>query len=52
MAELRFIRSPAEIEIVKVTEVVEATVMVLASEKWLFEAVLGLAGTAPAAAMI
>ena len=41
-------------ETVGVTGIVETTVMVLTSEKWLLEvvAVLGLAGAALAAAMI
>ena len=47
-------RSPAGIETVKVTEIVEVMMMILASEKWLLEAVtvLSLTGTALAAAMI
>ena len=40
------------IEIVKVTEVVEATVIILAFKKWLFEAILNLTGAALAAATI
>ena len=52
MAELRFMRSLAETETVGVTGVVKATVMVLALKEWLFEAVLGLAGAALAAATV
>ena len=52
--ELRFIRSSAETETVKVTGIVETTVMILASEKWLLEVmiILSLIDTALAAAMI
>ena len=39
MAELRFMRSLMRTETVKVIEIVEATVMVLVSEEWLFEVV-------------
>ena len=52
MAELRFIKSLMETETVGVTEVVEVTVMVLTSEKWLFEMILGLTGAALAVVMI
>ena len=54
IAEFKSIKSSAEIEMVRVTEIVEITVMVLASEKWLLEMViiLSLADTALAAAMI
>ena len=54
IAELRFIKSLMETEIVEVTGVVETMMMVLASEKWLFEAVtvLGLTGAALAAATV
>ena len=54
IAELRFMRSPAETETVRVTEIVGATVMVLAPKEWLLEAVmiLGLAGAALAAATV
>ena len=52
MTELRSIKSSAETKTVKVTEVVETTVIILVSEKWLFKAVLGLAGAALAVAMI
>ena len=52
MAELRFMRLLMRTETVKVTEVVETTVMVLVFKKWLFEAVLDLAGAASAAATI
>ena len=52
MAELRSMRSPAETETAGVTEVIEATVMILASKEWLFEAVLSLAGAALAAATV
>ena len=45
-------RSPAGTETVRVTEVVEVTVMVLAPEEWLFKAVLGLAGAALATATV
>ena len=49
IAEFRFIESPVGTEMVGVTGVVGATVMVLAPKEWLFEAVLGLAGAALAA---
>ena len=54
IAELRFIKSSAETETVKVTEIVEATVMVLASEKWLLEVmtVLNLIDAVLAAATV
>ena len=52
IAELRSMRSPAGTEMAGVTEVVEATVMILAPKEWLFEAVLGLAGAALAAATV
>ena len=52
MAELRFMRSLMKTETAGVTGVVEATVMILAPKKWLFEAVLGLAGTALAVATV
>ena len=54
IAEFRFIRLLMKTETVKVTEIVEITMMILASEKWLFEMVmiLSLAGTVLAAAMI
>ena len=52
MAELKFIKSPAEIETMNMTEIVEATIMILAPEKWLFEAVLSLTGAALAIAII
>ena len=54
IAELRSMGSPARIETAGVAGIVEATVMVLAPEKWLLEvvAVLGLAGTALAAATV
>ena len=52
MTELRFMKSSAKTETVKVTGIVEATVIILISEKWLFKAVLSLTGTASAAAMI
>ena len=52
IAELRFIKSLVETKTVRVTEVVEATVMILAFKKWLFEAVLDLTDAAPAAAAI
>ena len=52
MAELRFMRSPAGIETAEMTGVIEATIMILAPKKWLFEVILILTGTALAAAMI
>ena len=54
IAELRFIRSSVGTETVKMTEIIEATVMVLALKKWLLKmmTVLSLADTALAAAMI
>ena len=42
MAELRFIESLIKTETVEVTGIIEVTVMVLASEKWLFEVILSL----------
>ena len=44
----------AKTEIVKMTEIVEVTVMILAFKKWLFEMmmILSLTGAALAAAMI
>ena len=54
IAELRFMKSSVKTETAEVTGVVEAMMMVLASEKWLFEmvAVLGLADVALAAATV
>ena len=52
MAELRFIRLSAGIETVKMTEIVEVTMMILVSKKWLFKAVLSLTDAASAAAII
>ena len=54
IAELRFMKSPAGTEMVGVTGIVEATVMVLALKEWLLEVVtvLDLAGAALAAAMV
>ena len=54
IAELRFMKSPAGTEMAEVTEIVEVTVMVLASEKWLLEvvAVLSLTDTALTAATV
>ena len=52
IAELRFMKSSAETETVKVIKIVEITVMILASEKWLFKVILSLTGAASAAAMI
>ena len=52
MAELRSMRSLAGTETAGVIGIVEVTVMILVSEEWLFEAVLGLAGAALAVAMI
>ena len=51
IAELRSMESPAGTETAGVTGIVGATVMVLAPEEWLLEAVavLGLAGAALAA---
>ena len=54
ITELRFIKSSVKTETVKVTEIVEAIMMVLASEKWLLEAVtvLSLIDAALAAATV
>ena len=52
MAELRFIGSLMRTKTAEVTGIFGTTMMILAPEKWLFEAVLGLAGTALAVAMI
>ena len=52
MAELRSIKSLAETETVGVTEIVEATMMILTFEKWLFEVILDLTDTASAAATV
>ena len=54
ITELRSIKSPAETEMMRVTEIVEAMMMVLASEKWLFEVVmiLDLTGAALAVATV
>ena len=54
IAELRFIKSLMRTEMTEITEIVEATVMVLAFKKWLLEAVavLGLTDTVLAAAII
>ena len=54
ITELRFIKSSAETETVKVIEIVKATVMILTFEKWLLETVtvLGLIDAALTAAMI
>ena len=54
IAELRFIKSSAETETAEMTEIIEATVMILTSEEWLLKAVtvLSLAGAALTAAMI
>ena len=54
IAELKFIELLIETKTVEVTEVIEATVMVLISEKWLFKTVtvLSLADTALAIVMI
>ena len=52
MAELRFMKSSAGTETVEMTGVVEATVIVLALKKWLFEAVLGLTDAALAVATV
>ena len=52
MAELSFMELLTETETVGMTEIVKATVMVLISEKWLFEVILNLTGAALAVAMI
>ena len=54
IAELKFIKSSTGTEMAEVTEIVKATIMILAFEKWLLEVVtvLGLTGAALAAAMI
>ena len=52
MAELRFIKSPVKIKTVKVTKIIEATMMILAFKKWLFEAVLNLTDAALAVATV
>ena len=45
IAELRFIKSSAETETVKVTEIVEANVIILIFKKWLLEVVMILSLT-------
>ena len=52
MAELKFIRSLTGTETAEMIEIVKTTVMILVSEKWLFEVILNLTDTALAAAMI
>ena len=52
MAELRSIKSSAKIETAEMTEIVETTVMILVSKKWLFEVVLNLTGKTLAAATV
>ena len=54
IAELRFIRLSAGTETVKVTEIVEATIMILALKKWLLKmmTVLNLTGAALTAATV
>ena len=52
MAELKFMRSLIRTETAGVTEVVEATMMILTSKKWLFKVILGLTGAALAAATV
>ena len=54
ITELKFIKSSAETEMVKVIEIVEITVMILASEKWLLKVmtVLNLTDAALTAAII
>ena len=54
IAEFRFIKLPMRTEMTKVTEIIEVTVMILTSEKWLFKAVmiLNLTNTALAAATV
>ena len=54
IAELRFMRLSVGTEIVEVTEIVETTVMILTSKKWLFEMmmILSLTGAALAVAII
>ena len=45
IAELRFMKSSAETETAEVTEIIKATVMILISEKWLFEVMIVLSLT-------
>ena len=54
IAEFRFIKSSAETETVKVTEIVEITVMILVFKKWLLEivTVLNLIDTVLATATV
>ena len=52
MAEFRFIKLLTETETVKITEIVEITVMILISEEWLFKMILNLINAAPAAATV
>ena len=52
MAELRFIELSAEIETTEVTKIVKIIIMILVSEKWLFEVILNLTDAAPAAVII
>ena len=54
IAELKFIKSSAETETVRMIEIVEAIMMILVFKEWLLEAVtvLNLTGTALATAMI
>ena len=40
ITELRFIKSSVEIKTVRVTEIVETTVMILTPKKWLFKMVV------------
>ena len=54
ITELRFMKSSVGTETTEVTGIVEVIMMILASKKWLLEAVtvLGLTGTALAAATV
>ena len=54
IAELKFMKSSAETETAEMTEIVEVTMMILTSKKWLLEVVtvLNLTGTALAAVTV
>ena len=54
IAEFKFIKSSVKTEMMKVTEIVKATVMILTSEKWLLKVmmILNLTDAALAAAII
>ena len=54
ITELKFIKSSVKTETAEMTEIVKVTVIILASEKWLFKAVmiLSLINAALTAAMI